>query len=259
MAWGTAGRSRRRSSTSARTCSSARTRRRSTLRGARRPGRRRVPERDGTPPGAGSRRVPRARAAADVPLLGICLGMHLAFERSSELGGAAGLGIVPGEVRGLAADGLKLPQIGWNEVRWERRVAPLLDGVRERPSTTTCTASWRCPPTRATSSGPPSTASASRRSSPTARSSASSSTPRSPRTTACACSRTGSPPARGARVILYPAIDILDGRAVRLVRGDFDQATEYAATRSRPRGAGLRRARGGSTSSTSTARAPERR
>jgi glutamine amidotransferase len=73
------------------------------------------------------------RAAADVPLLGICLGMHLAFERSSELGGAAGLGIVPGEVRGLAADGLKLPQIGWNEVRWERRVAPLLDGVRDAP------------------------------------------------------------------------------------------------------------------------------
>ncbi|MGH2849949.1 MAG: imidazole glycerol phosphate synthase subunit HisH [Solirubrobacteraceae bacterium] len=73
------------------------------------------------------------RAAAEVPLLGICLGMHLAFERSSELGGAAGLGIVPGEVRELVADGLKLPQIGWNEVRWERRDAPLLDGVRDAP------------------------------------------------------------------------------------------------------------------------------
>jgi imidazole glycerol-phosphate synthase subunit HisH len=72
------------------------------------------------------------RAAVGVPVLGICLGMHLAFERSSELGGAEGLGLVPGEVRELAADGLKLPQIGWNEVRWERR-APLLDGLREDP------------------------------------------------------------------------------------------------------------------------------
>ena len=73
------------------------------------------------------------RAAAGVPLLGICLGMHLAFERSSEQGGAEGLGIVPGVVRGLDARGLKLPQIGWNEVRWERRDAPVLDGVRDAP------------------------------------------------------------------------------------------------------------------------------
>jgi glutamine amidotransferase len=73
------------------------------------------------------------RAAAGAPVLGICLGMHLAFERSSELGGAAGLGIVPGEVRELAASGLKLPQIGWNEVRWERRDDALLEGVRDSP------------------------------------------------------------------------------------------------------------------------------
>jgi len=74
----------------------------------------------------------RERAAAGVPVLGICLGMQLAFERSSELGGAEGLGIVPGSVRRLAADGLKLPQIGWNEVRWERR-PPLLTGLRSDP------------------------------------------------------------------------------------------------------------------------------
>jgi len=74
----------------------------------------------------------RERAGAGVPLLGICLGMQLAFERSSELGGAEGLGLVAGEVRELAAGALKLPQIGWNEVRWERP-APLLEGLRERP------------------------------------------------------------------------------------------------------------------------------
>ena len=40
--------------------------------------------------------------------------------------------VVPGAVRELAAGDLKLPQIGWNEVRWERR-APFLDGVRDAP------------------------------------------------------------------------------------------------------------------------------
>ncbi|HEX4033307.1 MAG TPA: imidazole glycerol phosphate synthase subunit HisH [Solirubrobacteraceae bacterium] len=72
----------------------------------------------------------RERAAAGVPLLGICLGMHLFFERSSELGGSDGLGVVPGEVRALEANGLKLPQIGWNEVRWERSAA-VLDGLAD--------------------------------------------------------------------------------------------------------------------------------
>ena len=50
-------------------------------------------------------------------MLGICLGLQLAFDSSTERGGAAGLGIVPGEVHALAAGELKLPHIGWNEVR----------------------------------------------------------------------------------------------------------------------------------------------
>jgi glutamine amidotransferase len=70
------------------------------------------------------------RAGAGVPLLGICLGMHLFFERSSELGGSEGMGIVPGEVRMLEAGDLKTPQIGWNDVRWERP-AEVLDGLGE--------------------------------------------------------------------------------------------------------------------------------
>jgi len=73
------------------------------------------------------------RAGAGIPILGICLGMHLAFERSREQGGAEGLGLVPGTVRELAAGSLKLPQIGWNEVRWERR-APFLESVRDAPA-----------------------------------------------------------------------------------------------------------------------------
>ena len=63
------------------------------------------------------------RVAAGVPLLGICLGMQLLFESSTELGGAAGLGLLPGEVRELDAPGLKVPQIGWNEVSWQRESA----------------------------------------------------------------------------------------------------------------------------------------
>lgn len=62
----------------------------------------------------------RERAAAGVPLLGICLGMQLLFDGSSEHGGAEGLGLVPGRVEGLRAGEGRLPHIGWSLVRWER-------------------------------------------------------------------------------------------------------------------------------------------
>jgi glutamine amidotransferase len=68
----------------------------------------------------------RERLAAGTPLLGICLGLQLAFERSSEQGGAAGLGIVAGEVRPLDAAEEKLPHIGWNEVRFARPQSRLI-------------------------------------------------------------------------------------------------------------------------------------
>ena len=63
--------------------------------------------------------VLRERAAAGVPLLGICLGMQLLFERSTEHEGAAGLGLLPREVTGWRRRG-KLPHIGWNLVTFER-------------------------------------------------------------------------------------------------------------------------------------------
>jgi glutamine amidotransferase len=62
----------------------------------------------------------RERVAVGTPVLGICLGLQLAFDYSSELGGAEGLGIVAGEVRPLSAGSLKLPHIGWNEVRFDK-------------------------------------------------------------------------------------------------------------------------------------------
>jgi glutamine amidotransferase len=60
------------------------------------------------------------RLDAGVPVLGICLGMQLLFERSVELGGADGLGFLTGEVGPLDAPGLKIPQIGWNAIGWKR-------------------------------------------------------------------------------------------------------------------------------------------
>ena len=56
------------------------------------------------------------------------MGMQLLFERSEEHGGAEGLGLLRGEVRRLEAPGLKLPHIGWSEVRWRRR-SPLIEGL----------------------------------------------------------------------------------------------------------------------------------
>jgi imidazole glycerol-phosphate synthase subunit HisH len=60
------------------------------------------------------------RAAAGVPVLGICLGLQLLFDSTTELGGAEGLGLLPGPVEAIEAEGLKVPHIGWSPVRWER-------------------------------------------------------------------------------------------------------------------------------------------
>jgi len=66
------------------------------------------------------------RSAAGVPLLGICLGMQLLFESSTEHEGAPGLGILPGTVTRLQSP--RLPHIGWNLVTFERDSA-LTEGL----------------------------------------------------------------------------------------------------------------------------------
>ena len=60
------------------------------------------------------------RRDGGVPILGICLGLQLLFDSTTELGGASGIGLLPGGVDGLEADGLKVPHIGWSPVRWEK-------------------------------------------------------------------------------------------------------------------------------------------
>lgn len=62
-----------------------------------------------------------------VPLLGICLGAQLLFERSGE-GACACLGVIPGDVVKLDGGGLKVPHIGWNRVR-RLRPDPLFEGI----------------------------------------------------------------------------------------------------------------------------------
>ncbi|MDQ0157056.1 imidazole glycerol phosphate synthase subunit HisH [Robertmurraya andreesenii] len=55
------------------------------------------------------------------PLLGICLGMQLLFEKSEENGQTKGLGLLPGKVIRFPRDGLKVPHMGWNRLRFANR------------------------------------------------------------------------------------------------------------------------------------------
>lgn len=62
----------------------------------------------------------REQAASGKPLLGICLGMQLLFEKSYEFGEHQGLGLIPGEIvpmQGTIPADLKIPQIGWNRLQ----------------------------------------------------------------------------------------------------------------------------------------------
>jgi glutamine amidotransferase len=68
----------------------------------------------------------RERVEADVPVIGLCMGMQLLFDSTEELGGAEGIGLLEGPVVGL--DAPKVPQIGWNPVSW-RRPSALNEGL----------------------------------------------------------------------------------------------------------------------------------
>ena len=61
----------------------------------------------------------REQAAAGKPLLGICLGMQMLFEKSFEYGEHAGLGLLKGQVvpmEGRIPGNLKIPHMGWNKL-----------------------------------------------------------------------------------------------------------------------------------------------
>ena len=66
--------------------------------------------------------------AAGKPFLGICVGLQLLFEGSEEDPGVAGLGIFKGMVRKIAAPGLKIPHMGWNNLEY-RTSSSLFQGL----------------------------------------------------------------------------------------------------------------------------------
>lgn len=71
-------------------------------------------------------------AAQGKPLLGICLGMQLLFDKSYEYGEHRGLGLIAGQVRPLSEriEGLKIPHIGWNTLKFTQN-SPLFYGLKD--------------------------------------------------------------------------------------------------------------------------------
>ena len=66
------------------------------------------------------------------PLLGICLGLQFLFTRSFEDGLFPGLDIFKGDVvRFVTVPGLKVPHMGWNQLRFRNKVCPLFRGLKE--------------------------------------------------------------------------------------------------------------------------------
>lgn len=68
------------------------------------------------------------------PVLGICVGLQLLFDCSEEVFGAEamprGLGLIPGTVRRFPESGLKVPQIGWNRLRFKKS-SPLWNNLQD--------------------------------------------------------------------------------------------------------------------------------
>ncbi len=167
----------------------------------------------------------RERAAAGVPLLGICLGMQLLFESSTEHEGAAGLGLLGGTVTRLEAPGLKIPHIGWNTVTFTRpaRLTAGLGGAAPFYHVHT----FACRPVRSRRRGGHRRLRRALRLDRRARHGDGRPVPPGEvlARRARAPAQLRRPPRRG--MILYPAIDIRGGKAVRLTHGDFDAETVY--------------------------------
>lgn len=80
--------------------------------------------------------VIKNQTANGKPLLGICLGMQLLFDKSYEYGEHDGLGLIKGEIRPIADvidKSLKIPHIGWNSLRFpeNKPASPLFKYINE--------------------------------------------------------------------------------------------------------------------------------
>ncbi len=75
----------------------------------------------------------KERAAAGVPLLGICLGMQLLFDESLEYGAHKGLGLIKGKVvpmKGYIPEELPVPHMGWNALKFHKP-SPIFKYINE--------------------------------------------------------------------------------------------------------------------------------
>ena len=82
---------------------------------------------------SGLERLIRCRARTGVPILGICLGMQMLFEKSYEYGEHQGLGLLKGSVvpmEGVVPADLKIPHIGWNALHFQKE-SKLFRYIRE--------------------------------------------------------------------------------------------------------------------------------
>lgn len=76
----------------------------------------------------------KEEALSGKPLMGICLGMQLLFEKSLEYGEHKGLGLIKGTVRpleGYLPEGYKIPQIGWNSLTFCGEKHPVFRDIEE--------------------------------------------------------------------------------------------------------------------------------
>ncbi len=76
--------------------------------------------------------VVREVAASGKPLLGICLGLQLMFESSEENPGVEGIGLFKGKAVKISDTGLKIPHMGWNDIK-VREDSYLLKGLGNEP------------------------------------------------------------------------------------------------------------------------------
>ena len=70
----------------------------------------------------------KGMAQSGKPILGICLGMQLLFEKSYEYGEHEGLGLIPGIIRPISdiiPNNLKIPHMGWNSLKFTKKDHPL--------------------------------------------------------------------------------------------------------------------------------------
>jgi glutamine amidotransferase len=75
----------------------------------------------------------RAWLAGDKPFLGICVGYQMLFEESEESPGVRGFGFFGGKVKRFATPGLKVPQIGWNQLELTDPAHALWAGLPPQP------------------------------------------------------------------------------------------------------------------------------